>query len=231
MPLDTVDLTSRLERHQARFSPAQRALARYVLRHLGEIPMMSAHEVAREAHCSPATVVRFAQALGYEGYPDLQRSLPGGAPNLTALRGSDPVGAAARRLAAGRPVVAAGEGHARAAIVLIEEGLSRIGVPVVGLTERSPRARAWLSALPRGAAVLAIAQRGESTLAEAAARAARAAGAPCVAVGAASWPQGTFQVPIDPNNAGEDGTATFGVAASLVRAVTVEASPPAAVGA
>lgn len=35
--------------------------------------MLSAHEIARTAHCSPATVVRFAQSLGYSGYPHMQR--------------------------------------------------------------------------------------------------------------------------------------------------------------
>jgi DNA-binding MurR/RpiR family transcriptional regulator len=31
--------------------------------------------VAAASHCSPATVVRFAQALGYAGYPEMQRAI------------------------------------------------------------------------------------------------------------------------------------------------------------
>ncbi|MCB9012066.1 MAG: MurR/RpiR family transcriptional regulator [Actinobacteria bacterium] len=66
-------LRERLRRDYDHFSPAQQALARYVADHIGDLPLMSAHEVARAAHCSPATVVRFAQALGFGGYPELQQ--------------------------------------------------------------------------------------------------------------------------------------------------------------
>lgn len=72
-PSDIHSLRERLRRDYPRFSPAQQALARYVADHLADLPVMSAHEVARAAHCSPATVVRFAQALGYGGYPEMQQ--------------------------------------------------------------------------------------------------------------------------------------------------------------
>ena len=92
-------LRDRLRRDYPTFSPAQQALARYVADHLADLPVMSAHEVARAAHCSPATVVRFAQALGYGGYPDLQQLvrraqrpwLPTGSPdgNVGVFGGAD----------------------------------------------------------------------------------------------------------------------------------------------
>lgn len=92
-------LRDRLRRDYPTFSPAQQALARYVADHLADLPVMSAHEVARAAHCSPATVVRFAQALGYGGYPELQQLvrraqrpwLPTGAPdgNVGVFGGAD----------------------------------------------------------------------------------------------------------------------------------------------
>ena len=72
-PADVHALRERLRRDYDAFSPAQQALARYVADHLADLPLMSAHEVARAAHCSPATVVRFAQALGYGGYPEMQQ--------------------------------------------------------------------------------------------------------------------------------------------------------------
>lgn len=72
MPQDVHALAERLTRDYERFSPAQQSLARYLAEHLADIPLMSAHEVARASHCSPATVVRFAQALGYAGYPEMQ---------------------------------------------------------------------------------------------------------------------------------------------------------------
>lgn len=75
MPPDPHALAERLRRDYQSFSPAQQALARYLVDHLAELPLLSAHEVAIAAHCSPATVVRFAQALGYAGYPELQRTI------------------------------------------------------------------------------------------------------------------------------------------------------------
>jgi DNA-binding MurR/RpiR family transcriptional regulator len=75
MPPDAHTLAERLRRDYETFSPAQQALARYLVDHLAELPLLSAHEVAHAAHCSPATVVRFAQALGYSGYPELQRTI------------------------------------------------------------------------------------------------------------------------------------------------------------
>jgi DNA-binding MurR/RpiR family transcriptional regulator len=75
MPPDAHTLAERLRRDYDSFSPAQQALARYLVDHLAELPLLSAHEVALAAHCSPATVVRFAQALGYAGYPELQRTV------------------------------------------------------------------------------------------------------------------------------------------------------------
>ena len=72
MPPDVHALSERLTRDYERFSPAQQSLARYLADHLVDVPLLSAHEVARASHCSPATVVRFAQALGYSGYPEMQ---------------------------------------------------------------------------------------------------------------------------------------------------------------
>lgn len=75
MPPDAHTLAERLRRDYESFSPAQQALARYLVDHIAELPLLSAHEVAHASHCSPATVVRFAQALGYSGYPELQRTV------------------------------------------------------------------------------------------------------------------------------------------------------------
>lgn len=75
MALDAHALAERLRHDYDSFSPAQQALARYLVDRLAEVPLLSAHEVAAAAHCSPATVVRFAQALGYAGYPEMQRAV------------------------------------------------------------------------------------------------------------------------------------------------------------
>jgi DNA-binding MurR/RpiR family transcriptional regulator len=56
-------------------SPKQHRLARYFLDHEHAIAFSSANTVGRENDVSAATVVRFARALGYEGYTDLQEDI------------------------------------------------------------------------------------------------------------------------------------------------------------
>jgi len=56
------------------FSRSQKAIARYIIDHLGETAYLSAEELARKGNTSSSTVVRFAQSLGFSGYPDLQKA-------------------------------------------------------------------------------------------------------------------------------------------------------------
>lgn len=53
-------------------SPKQRTLARFLLENEAAPAFHSAGDIAAEVGISSATVVRFARALGYEGYTDLQ---------------------------------------------------------------------------------------------------------------------------------------------------------------
>lgn len=207
-PSSTDTLREQLRRDYDAFSPAQQALARYVSDHLSDLPLMSAHEVARAAHCSPATVVRFAQALGYNGYPDLQQvvrrdqrpwlpiasrehrfGLIGSVDTVAATlaaerhaledtadrlsqRGLDPL---AQALAGRRPVVVAGDGHARVVVALLVDRFSRVGVPAVAVTGLDVPDRAWLESLAPNGAVLAISIGREAQVAQAAIDAARGA--------------------------------------------------------
>ncbi len=71
------------------FSRSQKDVGQYIVDHLDEAAFHTAEELARRANTSSSTVVRFAQALGFEGFPELQasareeyrraRSAPGGA--------------------------------------------------------------------------------------------------------------------------------------------------------
>src|SRR3954465_15524187 len=54
------------------FSRSQKDVAQYVADHLDEVPFPTAEELARRANTSSSTVVRFSQALGFEGFPELQ---------------------------------------------------------------------------------------------------------------------------------------------------------------
>ena len=56
------------------FSRSQKDVAQYVVDHLDEVAFHTAEELARRANTSSSTVVRFSQALGFEGYPELQQS-------------------------------------------------------------------------------------------------------------------------------------------------------------
>ena len=52
-------------------SPAYRRVADYLLNHYREAAFMTAAEVGRAAPADTASVVRFAQRLGYPGFPEL----------------------------------------------------------------------------------------------------------------------------------------------------------------
>ncbi len=56
------------------FSRSQKDVARYIVDHLDEAAFLTAEELARRASTSSSTVVRFSQALGFEGYPELQQA-------------------------------------------------------------------------------------------------------------------------------------------------------------
>ncbi|CAB4882927.1 unannotated protein [freshwater metagenome] len=56
------------------FSRSQKDVAQYIVDHLDEVAFQTAEELARRANTSSSTVVRFSQALGFEGFPELQAS-------------------------------------------------------------------------------------------------------------------------------------------------------------
>jgi DNA-binding MurR/RpiR family transcriptional regulator len=56
------------------FSRSQKDVAQYIVDHLDEVAFQTAEELARRANTSSSTVVRFSQALGFEGFPELQTS-------------------------------------------------------------------------------------------------------------------------------------------------------------
>jgi DNA-binding MurR/RpiR family transcriptional regulator len=70
------------------FSRSQKDVAQYIVDHLDEAAFQTAEELARRANSSSSTVVRFSQALGFDGFPELQqaardeyRRLVGGIPS------------------------------------------------------------------------------------------------------------------------------------------------------
>jgi len=59
----------------ASLPPQQRTIADYLLEHLTSVPFFSVPELARRVGVSEATVVRFAQRLGYPGFSELKMEL------------------------------------------------------------------------------------------------------------------------------------------------------------
>jgi DNA-binding MurR/RpiR family transcriptional regulator len=56
------------------FSRSQKAIARFIIDHLEEVGYLSAEELGDKGSTSSSTVVRFAQSLGFPGYPELQKA-------------------------------------------------------------------------------------------------------------------------------------------------------------
>jgi DNA-binding MurR/RpiR family transcriptional regulator len=75
------------------FSRSQKDVAQYIVDHLDEAAFQTAEELARRASTSSSTVVRFSQALGFEGFPELQQAARD--EYRRRLPGSDGAGAAA----------------------------------------------------------------------------------------------------------------------------------------
>jgi len=70
-----IDFRSLVTRQAAGLPRQQRSIAEYVLEHLTAVPFLSIPELARRVQVSEATVVRFAQRLGYPGFSELKMEL------------------------------------------------------------------------------------------------------------------------------------------------------------
>ena len=69
------DLIDRLNLSGKRLSKSHRRIADYIMAHYDKAVFMTASTLGEMVGVSESTVVRFAVAMGYEGYPQLQHSL------------------------------------------------------------------------------------------------------------------------------------------------------------
>ena len=84
------DLLQRIQELMPQFSKSQKLIAGYILEHYEKAAYMTALKLGNAVNVSESTVVRFAIELGYEGYPQLQRSLQSHIKNrLTSLQRMD----------------------------------------------------------------------------------------------------------------------------------------------
>src|SRR5580692_4788966 len=73
-PAEPQTLSSYIQSRFDECSRSQKDVAQYIIDHLDEAAFQTAEELARRANTSSSTVVRFSQALGFEGFPELQRA-------------------------------------------------------------------------------------------------------------------------------------------------------------
>ncbi len=64
-----------IEQKTAEMSKGHRHIASFILNNYDKAAFMTAARLGSEVGVSESTVVRFASALGYEGYPELQKAL------------------------------------------------------------------------------------------------------------------------------------------------------------
>ena len=69
------DMISHLNLSGKRLSKSHRRIAQYIVEHYDKAVFMTASALGQSVGVSESTVVRFASAMGYDGYPHLQRSL------------------------------------------------------------------------------------------------------------------------------------------------------------
>lgn len=69
------DLLNRIETNYLGLSKGQKRIADYILANYDKVAFMTASSLGDVVGVSESTVVRFANALDYEGYPQLQKAL------------------------------------------------------------------------------------------------------------------------------------------------------------
>lgn len=72
---DMQDMMRRLNQSGKRLSKGHRKIAEYIVEHYDKAVFMTASKLGEKVGVSESTVVRFASAMGYEGYPQLQKAL------------------------------------------------------------------------------------------------------------------------------------------------------------
>lgn len=72
---DNVDLIKLIQQKFSKFSKGQKLIAEYIMNNYDKAAFMTAAKLGEIVGVSESTVVRFANALGYSGYRNLQKDL------------------------------------------------------------------------------------------------------------------------------------------------------------
>lgn len=73
--METSDLLTRIKNQYQLLSKSHKKIADYILKNYDKVAFMTASRLGKKVNISESTVVRFACAIGYSGYPELQREL------------------------------------------------------------------------------------------------------------------------------------------------------------
>ena len=73
--IDKIDLISLIKNEFPKLSKGQKIIGQYIITDYDKVAFMTAAKLGETVGVSESTVVRFANALGFEGYPELQKSL------------------------------------------------------------------------------------------------------------------------------------------------------------
>ena len=69
------DILTLIQENMNTFSKGQKRIAAFILESYDKAAFMTASRLGKKVGVSESTVVRFAAELGYDGYPDMQKSL------------------------------------------------------------------------------------------------------------------------------------------------------------
>lgn len=69
------DILTLIQENMHTFSKGQKRIANFILESYDKAAFMTASRLGNRVNVSESTVVRFAAELGFDGYPDMQRSL------------------------------------------------------------------------------------------------------------------------------------------------------------
>lgn len=72
---DTINIIDYLEFHFEEFTSTQKRIADYVLSNHQKVLFLTADELALKINTTSSSVVRFAQEIGYNGFPDFRKDL------------------------------------------------------------------------------------------------------------------------------------------------------------
>ena len=69
------DILKNIELNMMSFSKGQKKIAQFIMDYYNKAVVMTAAKIAEETGVSESTVVRFANALGFDGFPEFQQAL------------------------------------------------------------------------------------------------------------------------------------------------------------